>query len=154
MRLIVIAATPYRRRKNAALQYRLPGYLLTTDLKAPVEFLIQCYFDRWQIEVNHRDEKTVLGVGQAQVHAQKSVEREPAFAVAAYSLLKLASLLALGPTRTAEYQELPAWYAGSRRPSCEDMVQKLRKEACEHPELLAPYGLRITPEDLVTASRA
>jgi len=29
--------------------------------------LIQYYFDRWQIEVNHRDEKSLLGVGQAQV---------------------------------------------------------------------------------------
>jgi len=154
LRLIVIAATPYKRRKSARVSYRQPGYLLTSDLKAPVAFLIQCYFDRWQIEVNHRDEKTVIGVGEAQVHTQTAVEREPGFAVAAYSLLKLATLQALGPTRTADYAELPAWYAGARQPSCEDLLQKVRREAWEHPEILLPYGVRITPEALVMATRA
>jgi hypothetical protein len=154
LRLLVIASTPYRRRKYARVCYRQPGYLLTTDLTAPAEFLLQSYFDRWQIEVNHRDEKTVIGVGDAQVHAQSAVERAPAFAVAAYSLLKLATLRALGPTRTPDYPELPAWYAGARRPSCEDMLQKLRREACEHPELTAPWGVQLTPEGLIAACRA
>ena len=154
LRLIVIAATPYRRRKHANLSYRQPGYLLTTDCTSSAEYLLQCYLDRWQIEVNHRDEKTVLGVGQAQVWTQKAVEHEPAFAVAAYSLLKLASLQTLGPTRTEAYAELPAWYAGAPRPSCEDLVQKLRQEACQHPELLVPYGVTITPEGLIAALRA
>ena len=154
LRLIVIAATPYRRRKHAAVQYRQPGYLLTSDLRAPVAYLIQCYFDRWQIEVNHREEKTVIGVGQAQVHAQAAVEREPGFAVAAYSLLKWAALQALGPLRTPAYGELPAWYAGAQQPSCEDLLQKLRQEAWTCPEVLAPYGVHITPEALVTATRA
>jgi hypothetical protein len=152
--LIVIAGTPYRRRKSAKVQYRQPGYLLTTDLRAPVAFLIQSYFDRWQIEVNHREEKTVIGVNDAQVHTQRAVERAPGFAVAAYSLLKLATLQALGPLRTDDYAELPAWYRGARRPSCEDMQQKLRREAWEHPELLAPYGLTLTPEALIAANRA
>jgi len=154
LRLIVIAGTPYRRRKSAKVQYRQPGYLLTTDLRAPVAFLIQSYFDRWQIEVNHREEKTVIGVNDAQVHTQRAVERAPGFAVAAYSLLKLATLQALGPLRTDDYAELPAWYRGARRPSCEDMQQKLRREAWEHPELLAPYGLTLTPEALIAANRA
>ncbi len=154
VRMIVIAATPYRRRKNAKLSYRQPGYLLTTDLLSEATYLIQCYLDRWQIEVNHREEKTVLGVGQAQVSNQQSVEREPVFAVVSYSLLKLAALKALGPTRTEEYGELPAWYTGSSRPSCEDLVQKLRQEAWQHPELLAPYGVTITPIGLIRALRA
>ncbi len=154
VRMIVIAATPYRRRKNANLSYRQPGYLLTTDLLSEATYLIQCYLDRWQIEVNHREEKTVLGVGQAQVSNQQSVEREPVFAVVSYSLLKLAALKALGPTRTEEYGELPAWYTGSSRPSCEDLVQKLRQEAWQHPELLAPYGVTITPIGLIRALRA
>lgn len=154
MRLIVIAGTPYRRRKYATISYRPPGYLLTTDLTASVEFLIQSYLDRWQIEVNHRDEKSLVGVGEAQGWTEQAVTREPAFAVAAYSLMKLAALQALGPTRTAAYGELPAWYAGPTRPSCEDVMQKVRREAWEHPEWLAPYGVNITPEGLVKATRA
>jgi hypothetical protein len=154
LRLLVLASTPYKRRKHAKTAYRQPGYLLTSDLRAPVAFLIQCYFDRWQIEVNHRDEKTVLGVGNAQVRNATSVQREPGLLVAAYSLLKLATLQALGPLRTAAYAELPAWYAGARQPSTEDCLQKLRREAWEHPEILAPYGVQITPEALVAATRA
>jgi hypothetical protein len=34
------------------------------------------------------------------------------------------------------------------------MQQKLRREAWEHPELLAPYGLTLTPEALIAAIRA
>jgi hypothetical protein len=29
--------------------------------------MLQAYFDRWQIEVNHREEKDTLGVGQGAV---------------------------------------------------------------------------------------
>ena len=48
------------------MYYRLPAFLPTTDLKSPAKQLLQIYFDRWRIEVNHRDEKYTLGVGQAQ----------------------------------------------------------------------------------------
>lgn len=154
LRLIIIAGTPYKRSKTARIQYRQPGYLLTTELNASVEFLIQCYFNRWQIEVNHRDEKTILGVGEAQVHTKTSVEREPGFSVAVYSLLKLATLLACGPLRTDQFFELPKWYAGSNTPSLEDMQHKLRKEAWENPHLLSPYNICITPQAIVTATRA
>jgi len=37
---------------------------LSTDVRSPVRELIQSCFDRWQIEVNHRDEKTILSVEQ------------------------------------------------------------------------------------------
>ena len=67
LRLIVIAPTPYRKRKSSKLYYRDPAYLLTTDLHSSVKQLLQIYFDRWQIEVNHREEKDTLGVGQAQL---------------------------------------------------------------------------------------
>ena len=43
------------------------------------------YFDRWQIEVNHRDEKDTLGVGQAQMWNPVSVPKQPALVVASYS---------------------------------------------------------------------
>ena len=56
----MIAPTPYRKRKSAKLYYRLPAFLLTTDLNSSAQQLLQIYFDRWQIEVNHRDEKDTL----------------------------------------------------------------------------------------------
>jgi hypothetical protein len=33
------------------------------------------YFDRWQIEVNHREEKDTIGVGQAQLWNPISVPK-------------------------------------------------------------------------------
>ena len=71
--------------------------------------LLQAYFDRWQIEVNHKEEKDTLGIGQAQVRSRLSVPRQPAFAVAVYSALHLAALLTFGPHRDAHYQALPKW---------------------------------------------
>ena len=47
--------------------------LLTSDLRSSLKQLLQIYFDRWQIEVNHREEKDTLGVGQAQLRNLISV---------------------------------------------------------------------------------
>jgi hypothetical protein len=62
---------------------------------------LQAYFDRWQIEVNHREEKDSLGVGQAQV-------RSKAFAVAAHSALHPAALLTFGSGRDQHHEAFPA----------------------------------------------
>ncbi len=109
VRLIVIAPTPYRLRKKGQLYYREPAYLLTTDLKTDSQILIQKYFDRWQIEVNFREEKDTLGLGQAQVWSLDSVNRQPAFVVASYGALLLASVILYQDKRTNEFLELPKW---------------------------------------------
>ena len=85
LRLFIVAPTPYRKRKSSKLYYRQPAYLLSTDLKHSAPQLLQIYFDRWQIEVNHRDEKDTLGVGQAQLWNIDAVPKQPALVVAAYS---------------------------------------------------------------------
>lgn len=103
LRLIVIAPTPYRKSKSKKRYYRDPAYLLTTDLRSSTKQLLQIYFDRWQIEVNHREEKDTLGVGQAQLWNATSVPKQPVLAVAAYSALLLASLKAFGAERGAAY---------------------------------------------------
>jgi hypothetical protein len=139
LRLIVLAPQPYRRSPKGKLLYREPAYLLTTDLTTPAPVLIQAYLDRWQIEVAHRDEKTVLGVGQAQVHNEKSVTRQPAFAVAAYALLLLAALKAYGGERGPELPARPKWRGRPGRPSCLDLVTTLRGQLAAHPEVLADW---------------
>jgi hypothetical protein len=131
LRLLVLAPQPYRNSPNGPRQYHDPAYLLATDLKLSAEELIQCYLDRWQIEVNHRDEKQILGVGQAQVWSPKSVPRQPAFAVAAYSLLLLAGLQTLGPGRGEEFIALPKWRKQAQRASALDYVSLLRKQLNE-----------------------
>ena len=96
-----MAPTPYRKRKSSKLYYRQPAYLLSTDLRHSAPPLLQIYFDRWQIEVNHRDEKETLGVGQAQLWNIDAVPKQPALVVAAYSALLLAALQAFGTERGA-----------------------------------------------------
>jgi hypothetical protein len=49
---LVVAPTPYRKRKSRKLYYRRPAFLLTTDLKSSAKQLLQIYFDRWQIGVS------------------------------------------------------------------------------------------------------
>ena len=154
LRLLVLAPTPYRKSKSKKLCYRDPAYLLTTDLRSSPRKLLQIYFDRWQIEVNHREEKDTLGVGQAQLWNAISVPKQPVLAVAAYSALLLASLQAFGAERGAAYAELPKWRRKARRPSCLDLITLLRKEMVQQPQLLAPFGLQITDQTLVQAAIA
>jgi hypothetical protein len=154
LRLLVVAPTPYRKRKSSKLYYRQPAYLLTTDLKDSVKQLLQIYFDRWQIEVNHRDEKDTLGVGQAQLWNVKAVPKQPVLAVAAYSAMLLASLIAFGAERGTAYQALPKWRRKAYRPSCLDLVTLLRKEMAEHPELLKEFEVQVTETQLVRAAAA
>jgi hypothetical protein len=154
LRLIVIAPTPYRKSKSKKMYYRDPAYLLTSDLRSSVKQLLQIYFDRWQIEVNHREEKDTLGVGQAQLWNPISVPKQPVLAVAAYSALLLASLVAFGAERGKAYADLPKWRRQARRPSALDLVTLLRKEMAEQPELLAPLGFQITDQALVQAAAA
>lgn len=154
LRLLVVAPTPYRKRKSQKLYYHRPAFLLTTDLRSSAKQLLQIYFDRWQIEVNHREEKDTIGVGQAQVWNVTSVAKQPVLAVAAYSALLLASLKAFGAERGAAYAPLPKWRRNAYRPSCLDLVTLLRQEMGHHPELLKEYDFQINDRSLIRAAAA
>jgi len=154
VRLFIVAPTPYRKRKRARRYYRQPAYLLTTDLHSGARALLQIYFDRWQIEVNHREEKDTLGVGQAQLWNAVAVPKQPVLSVAAYSALLLAALLTFGADRGAAYAPLPKWRRRAHRPSCLDLVTLLRKEMVEHPELLREFDLTVTDRALTNSAAA
>ncbi len=154
LRLLVVAPTPYRKRKSSRMYYRQPAYLLTTDLKNKARGLLQIFFDRWQIEVNHREEKDTLGVGQAQLWNPIAVPKQPALAVASYSALLLASLEAFGEQRTEAYAPLPKWRRKAKRPSCLDLITLLRKEMAENPQLVAPLGLNSSYEGFTSSAAA
>jgi hypothetical protein len=91
VRIVVIRPLAYRLSKGSKLLYRNPAYLLCTDPGLGLEALIQAYVWRWEIELNFRDEKTVFGVGQAQVRNPLAAESVPALVVAAYAYLLLAA---------------------------------------------------------------
>lgn len=116
LRIIVIRPLSYRLTKTGRLLYRQPAFLISTDPDLSLEQTVRAYFSRWDIEVNHRDEKQLIGVGHAQVRSPKAVDRAPAFAVAMYSFLLLANGLCHGFDANQPVSPLPKWRSGSSSP--------------------------------------
>ena len=92
VRIVVIAPLSYRLRKAGRLLYRKPAFLLCTDPSLSIEQVLQYYLWRWGIEVNFREEKTLLGAGEAHVRTAPSNRHLPAVVVASYALLWIAAL--------------------------------------------------------------
>jgi len=130
LRLIVIAPLAYRPKKGSRLLYREPAYLICTDPQAALEKVLQSFTWRWGIEVNHRDEKQLIGAGEAQVHNASSVESSPVLAVAAYSLLLLAARRAYPEEKIEAGLPSPKWMAGAGklRLTTKDLLDELRAE--------------------------
>lgn len=129
LRLIVIAPLGYRLTKCSRLLYRKATYLICTDPGASLEQVLQAYIWRWDIEVNFRDEKTLLGVGQAQVRHEHSVETVPSLAVAAYAMLLTSATQAYGPTGKPDALPAPKWRRKkSLRASTQSLINHLRHE--------------------------
>ena len=129
VQLVVIAPLGYRLRKDSKVLYRKPAYLVCTDVALAIEPLLQQYLWRWDIEVNFRDEKTLLGVGQAQVRHPISAHAVPALAVAAYALLLLAARKAFPSEQSPLAFPLPKWRSRKRsRASTQNLIGLLRQE--------------------------
>ena len=109
--------------------YRQPAYLICTDPELDINQLLQAYLWRWEIEVNFRDEKTLIGCGQAQVRNEYAVEKLPAFTVAIYAMLLLAAnQVKLNQNET----QLPRakWYKTktNQRRTTGDMLNTIRSQ--------------------------
>ena len=118
LRLIIIAPLAYHAHGHRL--YRQPAYLLVTDPTADVVQVLQTYFYRWEVEVDQKDEKDLLGVGQAQVWGPNKPSRtQPAFHVASYAMLLLAAIQCFGLNSTTALPPLPHWgaYASPRSAS-------------------------------------
>jgi hypothetical protein len=127
LQLVVIRPIAHRPTHKSPLQYRQPAYLLCTNPDLPIEQLLQAYLWRWEIEVNFREEKNIMGVGQAQVRTRPAVEATTAFAVASYAMLQAAAMKA-GMNSTG--LPLPKWRRGpaQSRPSTSQLVNRVRAE--------------------------
>lgn len=90
LKLIIVRPLAYRARKRAPMSYRQPAYLICTDPSVSDAEILQSYLWRWEIEVNFRDEKTLVGLGKAQVRTRSAIESVSALIVFAYALLLLA----------------------------------------------------------------
>ena len=151
LRLLLVKPTPYRKTKKGRLLYRQAAYLLTTDMTSAVEELLQIYFDRWQVEVAHREMKQSGGVGQAQVREVKSVSRQPVMSAATYSALHLAALKVYGAERPQEFEALPKYQREKTRLSYQELIRKIRSEVVEQGSG-PPLELKITEKSMLAAA--
>jgi hypothetical protein len=144
LRVVVIAPLGYRLRAGAKMLYRQPAYLICTDPDLPLAELLQYYLWRWGIEVNFREEKSLLGAGQAQVRTEASNTHLPAVIVAAYALLWTSALQL--HRRQAELSSLrpPKWRRQARvnRPGFPPRVSCYAR--CALKPGAAPCGPRVS----------
>ena len=130
VQILVIKALGYRLKNGGKLLYRAPAFLVCTDPQMTVEDFLQDFLWRWDIEVNFRDEKTILGVGQAQVRTEVSNQKAPALAVAAYALLLMASVHAYGRNGVPDRLLEAKWYRRKeqQRATTTELINQLRRE--------------------------
>ena len=130
LQMVVVKPLAYRLTKNSRMLYRKPTYLICTDNHLDVEQLLQAYLWRWEIEVNFRDEKTILGAGKAQVVNPKSAANVPAFVAAAYSFMLLASHKTRKIPENNQVLPRAKWYKAKteQRLSTGDIINNLRAQ--------------------------
>ena len=128
-KLVVIAPLRYQLRKHDRFLYRQPAFLICSDAEADDQSILQTYVKRWDIEVNFRDEKTILGVGEAQVRTKEAVQKVPALAVAAYATLLTGAIETFGHKGLPDTLPRPKWQQKTpRRASVQQLVNHLRHE--------------------------
>lgn len=152
LRVVVIAPLSYRLKKGSKILYRQPAYLICTDPDLPIEKLLQYYLWRWGIEVNFREEKSIIGTGEAQVRTSASNQRLPAVTVAAYAILWTVTLQTLAAGTAFQGLHPPKWRKdrslGGSLPSTGDLLRLLRYEAWAEalrPETLTNFVTNTTP---------
>jgi hypothetical protein len=130
LQVMIIAPLRYRLSQGSHLLYRAPAYLICTDCSIPANKLLQAYLWRWGIETNFRDEKTLLGTGEAQVRNPASVKAVPQMMVASYSLLLLAGIKLWGVKGMPQPFNIPKWQDPNKkcRASTNDLIKQLRSE--------------------------
>ena len=130
LQVLIIAPLRYRLSKESRLLYRDPAYLICTDSDIPANKVLQAYLWRWGIETNFRDEKTLLGTGQAQVRNPASVKAVPQMMVASYALLLLAGIKIWGVKGVPQPENTPKWQNSRKkyRASTSDLIKQLRYE--------------------------
>jgi hypothetical protein len=141
--LIVLKRIPYHPRKGHT-SYRQPAFLLVLGPEITLRQAIQAYHDHLAIELNIKEEKSIIGIGDAQVSNENSVERQPAFAVCAYSALLLSSVVTYQDIMTPQLAVLPSWRKQVTRPSITMLIRQLKKELLYDPTII--FQAKLPPQ--------
>ena len=110
-----------------------------------------CPYCKRLVEVNFRDEKSLLGVSEAQLRQPEAVRRQPAGAVAAYAFMLLAAHDAYGHDGRPPSVPLPRWRRRQPplRPTTGQLISQLRVELwsqCLRRDTLSHFRSRSVPD--------
>jgi len=102
--------------------------LVTTDLAATPQAVIERYADRWSEETTFLDGRHLAGVGQARTRTRRSVERVVPFGLVCLSLAILWYVRHGQPAQDlAAHRARAPWYRTKRAVSVADMLAALRR---------------------------
>lgn len=128
LKLIIVQPLRYRLTPKSKLLYRAPAYIISTDPDLTDAEILQWYLWRWEIELNFRDEKSILGLNEAMIRTPDAVASWAPFVVCSYAMLLLAgSAVQEGnkiPGITPKWQKATPPY----RPSTNHYLAVMRQE--------------------------
>jgi SRSO17 transposase len=111
---------------------RNDGYdiaLVTTNIRADAQQMIERYAQRWSIEVCFEDARQTTGVGEARNRVKNAVERTVPFGLLCQTLTITWYALHGHAEDDVRRRRLSApWYRHKRSPSYHDMLASLRRE--------------------------
>jgi DDE superfamily endonuclease len=128
--------------------------LVTTDLAATPQQVIERYADRWSAETCFLDARHLVGVGQARTRTKRSVERVVPFGLVCLSLAICWYARHGQPAQDlAAHRARAPWYRTKRAVSVADMLAALRR-ALLHAQYQHghrdPHILDLFPDALLT----
>jgi hypothetical protein len=122
--------SPAHKRREPA--YRLATAVATDDggwqLPWPARELLAWAWQRWEVEVAHREQKTSFGLGEAQCWGPRSSVAAVQFAGWVYAVTVLAGLRTWGLGPAPATVTRPRWWGGSGRWSVGQVLQAIRAE--------------------------
>jgi len=109
-------------------------------LPAPVEALLAWAWQRWEIEVAHREQKTTFGLGDPQCWTPRSTVTSVQFAGWLYGVVLLTGLTVWGLGRPPAEVPTTRWWRGSARWSPDQLWTALRSELWDLGEVRPVWG--------------
>jgi hypothetical protein len=117
LRMIVVRGFPGHKRDDV---------FVSTDATLGAKTIVECFSERWALEVTFNSSKGRLGLEDPQNRTERAVLRTAPMALWLYSLVVLWYVKAGQHLRVAELPILP-WYTRKTTPAFSDMLATLRR---------------------------
>lgn len=161
--LFLLVVKGIDRRVNGRTRRREPAYWLVSAVECdgrwvlpwPAEDLLGWAWQRWEVEVSHREMKAGLGVGEIQCWGKVSAILAVQWQVWTYSLLVLAGYRSWG--LEGGPQPVGRWWRGGKRWSFSRLWQAFRQECWGSQEFRRVWtgpGTNWTKKELWLAAKA